>query len=425
MFRRFAAKAAAVMPITAYIALGSNLGDRHVQLDRALELLRAQPGVVVERVSTYRDTEPVGGPAGQGKYLNAVAELRTDLAPTPLLQILLGIERQMGRTRAEHWGPRLIDLDLLLYGTEVVENHESGLDLSVPHPRLHERRFVLEPLVEIAPLAVHPTLQSTAADLLRRLQPRAASRELLGQTALVTGSTSGIGRAIALELANAGARVVVHGRAAAAAEAVAQLCRSAAGQAAVPLADLGDEAACGALVAESWARTGGIDIWVNNAGADTLTGEAARWSFERKLQELWLIDVRAMALLSREVGRRMQERGHGVLLTVGWDQAETGMEGDSGQLFGLTKGAVVCFTRSLALTLAPQVRVNCLAPGWIRTAWGAQASESWQERVRRETPLVRWGTPEDVARAARWLVSPAAAYITGQTIRINGGGVRG
>jgi NAD(P)-dependent dehydrogenase (short-subunit alcohol dehydrogenase family) len=84
----------------------------------------------------------------------------------------------------------------------------------------------------------------------------------------------------------------------------------------------------------------------------------------------------------------------------------------------------MCFTRSLALSLAPQVRVNCLAPGWVRTAWGETASEAWQERVRRETPLGVWGLPEDVAAAACWLASPAAAFITGQTLRVNGGAVR-
>src|SRR5216683_2583653 len=81
-------------------------------------------------------------------------------------------------------------------------------------------------------------------------------------------------------------------------------------------------------------------------------------------------------------------------------------------------------SKSLALSLAPEVRVNCLAPGWIRTAWGETASGRWQERVRRETPLRRWGTPQDVAAAARWLVSPAAAFLTGQVIRVNGGAVR-
>jgi len=113
-----------------------------------------------------------------------------------------------------------------------------------------------------------------------------------------------------------------------------------------------------------------------------------------------------------------------VILTMGWDQAETGMEGDSGQLFGAAKAAVIAFSKSLAVSLAPAVRVNCLAPGWVRTAWGAGASAAWQERVRRETPLGRWGEPEDVAGAAVWLASDAAAFVTGQVVRVNGGAVR-
>jgi 3-oxoacyl-[acyl-carrier protein] reductase len=109
---------------------------------------------------------------------------------------------------------------------------------------------------------------------------------------------------------------------------------------------------------------------------------------------------------------------------MGWDQAETGMEGDSGELFAAGKGAVMAFTKSLARSLAPQVRVNCLAPGWIRTAWGSEASAQWQQRAVREAPLARWGTPEDVAATALWLASPAASFITGQVIRVNGGAVR-
>jgi 3-oxoacyl-[acyl-carrier protein] reductase len=109
---------------------------------------------------------------------------------------------------------------------------------------------------------------------------------------------------------------------------------------------------------------------------------------------------------------------------MGWDQADTGMEGDSGELFAAAKAAVMAFSKSLAVRLAPEVRVNCLAPGWIRTAWGQQASARWQERVRRETLLRRWGEPEEVAAVARWLVSPAASFLTGQIIRINGGAVR-
>lgn len=170
--------------------------------------------------------------------------------------------------------------------------------------------------------------------------------------------------------------------------------------------------------------SGGLDILVCNAGADTLTGDAAKWSFEQKLDALLAVDLKATVRLARDIGARMKARGRGVILTVGWDQAETGMEGDSGQLFAAVKGAVMGFTRSLALSLAPEVRVNCLAPGWVRTAWGETASDEWQERVRRETPLGMWGLPEDVAAAAAWLVSPAAGFITGQTIRVNGGAVR-
>jgi 3-oxoacyl-[acyl-carrier protein] reductase len=109
---------------------------------------------------------------------------------------------------------------------------------------------------------------------------------------------------------------------------------------------------------------------------------------------------------------------------MGWDQAETGMAGDSGELFSAAKGAIMAFTKSLALSLAPTVRVNALAPGWIKTSWGRTASQAWQDRVLRETPLRRWGTPEDVAQAARFLISPAAAFVTGQVLRVNGGSIR-
>jgi 3-oxoacyl-[acyl-carrier protein] reductase len=250
-------------------------------------------------------------------------------------------------------------------------------------------------------------------------------KELKGLRALVTGSSSGIGKAIALELASAGADVVVHRRGEVAElEQVAQEIRSLGVRAHALQADLRLADACHELVDAAWRQWGAIDIWVNNAGADTLTGEAGRWAFEKKLHELLAVDVTATLLLSRDVGQRMKARGQGVILTMGWDQAETGMEGDSGQLFAAVKGAVMAFTKSLALTLAPEVRVNCLAPGWIRTAWAEGASQGWQDRAIRETPLGRWGRPEDVARTARWLVSPAAAFLTGQVIRVNGGSVR-
>jgi len=248
------------------------------------------------------------------------------------------------------------------------------------------------------------------------------SCDLAGLTAAVTGSSSGIGRAIALELAAAGAMVIVHARRSRqAAEEVVGRIRTSGGQAELLMADLANPSAQDELVERAWNFRPGIDVWVNNAGADLLTGEPAQWPFERRLEELWRVDVTATMRLSRAVGRRMQERGAGVILNMGWDQVEHGMAGDSGELFAAAKGAIIAFSRSLALSLAPQVRVNCIAPGWIRTSWGQQASESWQSRARRECQLDRWGTPEDVARVARFLVSPAAAFVNAQVVAVNGG----
>jgi NAD(P)-dependent dehydrogenase (short-subunit alcohol dehydrogenase family) len=295
---------------------------------------------------------------------------------------------------------------------------------------MHDRLFVLAPLAEIAANAVHPVLHCTIRDLLEAVRspssaPSTSSRELTRLRALVTGSTSGIGRAIALELAAAGADVIFHGRRSSA--TAATLCTLALEQHVRShwvLADLRSAAECDQLVESAWREWAGLDIWVNNAGADTLTGEAAAWAFERKWQELHDVDVSATMRLSRAVGARMKQEGAGVIVNMGWDQAETGMEGDSGQLFAAAKAAVTAFSKSLAVSLAPQVRVNCVAPGWIRTRWGENASQPWQERVLRETPMRRWGTPEDVAHAVRWLVSPAAAYVTGQVIKVNGGAIR-
>jgi 2-amino-4-hydroxy-6-hydroxymethyldihydropteridine diphosphokinase len=135
----------------AYVGLGANLGDRRRALRRALELLAADPDVEVVAVSAFRETEPVGL-VDQPRFLNAAAALETPLAPRELLDRLLGVERELGRARGERWGPRTIDLDLLVHGDEVVD--EPGL--SVPHPRVHERRFALEPLAELAPDLVVP-----------------------------------------------------------------------------------------------------------------------------------------------------------------------------------------------------------------------------------------------------------------------------
>lgn len=253
----------------------------------------------------------------------------------------------------------------------------------------------------------------------------ASFASLVNRTAVVTGSSQGIGREIALEFARAGADVVVHcARSLNAAEELVNEIRSLGRRSVVLQSDFHNSLILDEFVDLAWSEFGRVDVWVNNAGADVLTGAAADWEYSRKLEELLDIDVRAGMLLAKAAGQRMYSEGSGAILTIGWDQADRGMEGNSGELFAATKNAIMGFSRSLALSLAPRVRVNCIAPGWIKTAWGDSASDVWHQRVLQETPLKRWGTPTDIACAARFLCSDASSFITGQVINVNGGAVR-
>jgi len=139
--------------VVAYVGLGANLGPREITLLRAVDLIAATEGVDALEVSQLRETEPVGV-ADQPPFLNGAVRIETSLEPRALLDALLEIERSLGRVRGERWGPRTLDLDLLVYGSETVD--EPGL--RVPHPRLHERRFALEPLAELDPDLAVPGL---------------------------------------------------------------------------------------------------------------------------------------------------------------------------------------------------------------------------------------------------------------------------
>jgi 3-oxoacyl-[acyl-carrier protein] reductase len=203
---------------------------------------------------------------------------------------------------------------------------------------------------------------------------------------------------------------------------VAEAIASRGGRAPVRRADLATRDACERLVAEAHDELGRVDVWVNNAGADVVTGDAAAWEWERKLDVLLAVDLKGTVACSYAVGdiMRGQERG-GAIVNMSWDHVTSGMAGENPQLFAAVKGGVLAFSKSLARSLAPDVRVNVLCPGWIETSFGEQADPDFRRSVARDTPLGRWGRPQDVADAAVYLASPAAAFVTGQAINVNGG----
>ncbi len=170
---------------------------------------------------------------------------------------------------------------------------------------------------------------------------------------------------------------------------------------------------------------GRVDVWVNSAGADILTGEARRLSPIQKLDRLLAVDLRGTVLASWAAVELMRTQGGGgVIINMSWDHIVAGgMKGEYTQLFCAAKGGVYSFSRALARTVAPEIRVNVLGPGWIETAYGAGLDPDQKARIGASVPLQRWGSPEDVAHAAVFLASDAAAYITGQMLMINGGGV--
>ena len=248
-----------------------------------------------------------------------------------------------------------------------------------------------------------------------------------GSHVVVTGASSGIGRAIATEMAKQGAdHLLIHycsnrigaeetAREVVESGALATLCQ----------ADLSIENDRSHLVTTAFSKMPTVSAWVNNAGVDVLTGDLAQRGFEDKLGRLLSVDLMGTISLSRLVvdawGDQEKYRCPPSMVFTSWDQATLGMEGDAGQMFGPVKAAVMAFAKNLAQSVAPQIRVNTVSPGWIKTAWGTDTRGYWDDRAKGQSLMGRWGTPEDVAQAVVFLCSPTNDFITGQVIEVNGG----
>ena len=245
---------------------------------------------------------------------------------------------------------------------------------------------------------------------------------LAGKVVLVTGASSGIGRAIALACASAGADIAVtYRRNASGADGVAAEIRALGRRCETFRSDVSREDEVVGLAGEARQRFGRVDTWINNAGADILTGEGGRLSRLEKLDLVLSVDLRGTVLASWAAVDLMRAQGGGSIINMSWDHVVQGMKGENPILYSAAKGGIMSFSKSLAREVAPEIRVNILAPGFIDTAFGQEAGSSWRREVEARTPLGRWGLPEDVAGAAVFLASDSAAFITGQMLAVNGG----
>jgi 3-oxoacyl-[acyl-carrier protein] reductase len=239
---------------------------------------------------------------------------------------------------------------------------------------------------------------------------------------LVTGASSGIGQAIALRCARAGADLAItYRKNQSGAEATAQAIRALGRRVEVMRADISRREEIESLVSRLKKAFGRVDVWINNAGADILTGEGGGLSRLEKLDLVLEVDLRGTVLASWAAVELMRSQGGGVIINMSWDHVTQGMEGENPGLYSAAKGGIASFSKSLARDVAPEIRVNILAPGFIETAFGEGANPRFREKVIEMTPLKRWGTPDDVAAAAVFLASDDAAFITGQMLAVNGG----
>ncbi len=243
-----------------------------------------------------------------------------------------------------------------------------------------------------------------------------------GKKVVVTGAGRGIGRVLALGFAEQGATVLVHyAHAQQEAEEVVTQIKVQSGQAMLAQADLRKPEEVARLVNEAHDLLGPIDVWINNAGASANSSETRGMSEIEIFERMIGVDVMGTWRCCREVGQYMCAGG--CILTTGWDRALDGAPGFPNQMYAISKGAIISLTRCLAAEFAPRIRVNCIAPGRVENEWSQRLPSATRQSAAQEVPLKRWGTSEDILGTALFLASPAASFITGQVILVNGGEV--
>lgn len=246
---------------------------------------------------------------------------------------------------------------------------------------------------------------------------------LKDKIAVITGASSGIGRGIAEAFAREGADIVVnYQKSKDSAEAIVETINQSGRRAIAVQADMSDKDDIERLIKETQNEFGRIDVWVNNAGADILTGTGATADIHEKLMRLIDVDLKGTINACWSITQIMQEQGQGVIVNMSWDLAIHGFEGTNPQIFAASKSGVMGFTRSYAKTVGPEIRVNMVSPGWIATTFAEEHmdDEYYQARIK-EIPLGRFGRPDDVAAAVVFLASDESSYLTGEAIKINGG----